>query len=137
MVAALAVLVLAAAIASFYFIDSGSQEAAVTSVQEEDSGSQEAAATSVQEEPTEESAAPEVLRATVGVVDNPSYLSIRTDGTPVYARYTQPGFTQTYEAREIIGVTAGNAAAVRVEVNGQDRGALGNAGETVTYTIPR
>jgi len=120
MVAALAVLVLAAAIASFYFIDSGSQEATVTPAQEE---------------PTEELAASEVIRATVLVDNNPSYLSVRTDGTPVYARYTQPGFAQTYEAHEIIGVTAGNAGAVRVEVNGQDMGALGNYGELTTYTF--
>ncbi len=121
-VAALAVLVLAAVIAGFYFIDSGSQEAT---------------GTSAQEEPPKELAAPEVIRATVRVVDNPSYLSIRTDGTPVYAQYTQPGFAQTYEAHEIIGITAGNAGAVRVEVNGQDMGALGNSGETVTHTFRR
>jgi hypothetical protein len=120
MVAALAVLVLAAAIASFYFIDSGSQEATVTPAQEE---------------PTEELAASEVIRATVRVDNNPSYLSVRTDGTPVYARYTRPGFAQTYEAHEIIGVTAGNAGAVRVEVNGQDMGALGNYGELTTHTF--
>jgi cytoskeletal protein RodZ len=81
--------------------------------------------------------ATEAVRATVRVVDNPSYLSIRTDGTPVYERYTQPGFSQTYEARDAIGITAGNAGAVRVEVNDQNVGALGNYGEVTTRTFDR
>jgi len=119
-VAALAVLVLAAVVAGLYFIGSGSQEATVAPAQEE---------------LTKELAAPEMVRATVRVVDNPSYLSIRTDGTSVYAQYTQPGFAQTYEASETIGVTAGNAGAVRVEVDGQDMGALGNYGEIATRTF--
>jgi hypothetical protein len=119
-VAALAVLVLAAVMTGLYFIGSGSQEATVTPAQEE---------------PTKELAAPEVVRATVRVVDNPSYLNVRTDGTTIYEQYTQPGFSQTYEARDRVGVTAGNASAVRVEVNGQDMGALGNYGEIATRTF--
>jgi len=119
-VAALAVLVLAAVMTDLYFIGSGSQEATVAPAQEE---------------PTKELAAPEMVQATVRVVDAPSFLSIRTDGTTVYNQYAQPGFSQTYEARDVIGVTAGNAGAVRVEVNSQDVGALGNYGEVATRTF--
>ncbi len=155
---ALAVLVLAVVTSVLYFIGRGSQEVAVSptedaAVEPDPKPSLEKPTKEPATNPTEETTvagaaggrtdydpaddATGTIQATVRVVDAPSYLSIRTDGTTVYQQPTQPGFSQTYEARDVIGITAGNAGAVRVEVNGQDAGSVGNYGEVATRTFDR
>ena len=49
----------------------------------------------------------------------------------------QPGFSKTFEAEQRLYIKSGDAGAVRVEINGQDAGALGGAGEIVArnYTL--
>ncbi|HLM77879.1 MAG TPA: helix-turn-helix domain-containing protein [Rubrobacteraceae bacterium] len=155
---ALAVLVLAVVTSVLYFIGRGSQPAAITPTEDPVVESDTKTSQEAEEEPAPNpettfssgpapggrttnadpaDSATEAVRVTVRVVDNPSYLSIRTDGATVYEQYTQPGFSQTHEARDAIGVTAGNAGAVRVEVNGQNVGALGSYGEVATRTFDR
>ena len=155
---ALAVLVLAVVTGVLYFIGRGSQEAAVAptegaAVEPDPKPSLEKPAKEPATNPMKETSvagaaggrtdydpadnAIGTIQATVRVVDAPSYLSIRTDGTTVYEQSTQPGFVQTYEAGDIVGITAGNAGAVRVEVNGQDAGTVGNYGEVATRTFDR
>jgi hypothetical protein len=47
----------------------------------------------------------------------------------VFEEVAQPGYSQTFEARRVVGIEAGNAGAVSVEVNGQDVGPLGDPGQ--------
>jgi transcriptional regulator with XRE-family HTH domain len=75
---------------------------------------------------------PEKLLLEVRVEDNISWLSVKTDGDTAYEQVAQPGFSQTFEAREVVSVWSGNAGAVRIEVNGQDYGPLGDSGEVKT-----
>ncbi len=72
---------------------------------------------------------PEMIRITVTVEQEPAWLNVQTDGTLVYEQIAQPGFSQTFEAGQQLAVWAGNAGAVRLEINGQDYGALGAPGE--------
>jgi cytoskeleton protein RodZ len=91
------------------------------------------------EKPTvsKQSAPPDTLRVLVSVTELPSWILIRTDGTTAYEQVAQPGFSQTFEAEQRLYIKSGNAGAVRVEINGQDAGALGGSGEIVarTYTL--
>jgi cytoskeleton protein RodZ len=75
-------------------------------------------------------APPDTLKVRISVKERPSWLLIRTDGTPVYEQIAQPGFSDTFEADRRLYIKAGDAGAVNVQINGQDAGNLGPA-----YTI--
>ena len=62
-------------------------------------------------------------------------LSILEDGQLVYDQVAGPGFSEEFEAEEIVTVTAADAGAVQVEVNGDDLGPLGAGGEAATRTF--
>jgi cytoskeleton protein RodZ len=62
-------------------------------------------------------------------------LSILEDGQLVYDEVASPGFSEEFEAEEIVTVTAADAGAVQVEVNGEDLGPLGASGEAATRTF--
>ena len=84
---------------------------------EEGSGERAAAA--------QQSAPPDTLQVRINVKERPSWLLIRTDGTPVYEQIAQPGFSKSFEADRRLYIKAGDAGAVTVEINGQDAGTLG------------
>jgi cytoskeleton protein RodZ len=86
---------------------------------------------------TKQSAPPDKLRVLVNVRERPSWILIRTDGTAAYKQVAQPGFSKTFEAENRLFIKSGDAGAVSVEINGQDAGALGGAGEIVArrYTL--
>src|SRR5215216_5716463 len=88
-------------------------------------------------EVAKQSAPPDTLRVLISVTELPSWILIRTDGTTAYEQVAQPGFSKTFEAEQRLYIKSGNAGAVRVEINGQDAGALGGLGEIVarTYTL--
>lgn len=71
----------------------------------------------------------EKISVKVMVAQVPAWLNVQTDGGVAYEQVAQPGFSQTFEAGEQIQIWTGNAGAVRLEVNGQDYGALGAPGE--------
>jgi hypothetical protein len=73
----------------------------------------------------------------VNVRERPSWILIRTDGNRAYKQVAQPGFSETFEAKNRVFIKSGDAGAVSVEINGQDEGALGGAGEIVArrYTL--
>jgi cytoskeleton protein RodZ len=149
----LAVLVLAAVIGVLYFIGRGSQSAGEPPVKSGSKPSQEEGERQPEKEPVADQEtttpatrvdggaanepAPETLRATVKVVDNPSWLNIQTDQTVPYSQVAQPGFDQTFEARDAMTISAGNAGAVEVEVNGRNFGRLGSYGEVLSRTFIR
>ena len=148
---ALAVLVLAVVIGVLYFIGRGSQtpvEPASKPSQEEKQPAKEPAAAQETTAPKEPAAArettaaaakpaPETVRATVKVVDSSTGLTIYTDQTVADSRIAQPGFSRTFEARDAVTVSAANAGAVEVEVNGRNLGRLGNSSQGATRTFTR
>lgn len=77
----------------------------------------------------------EKITMNVAVAQVPVWLNVQVDGTTVYEQVTQPGFSQTFEAGQSISVWTGNAWAVRLEINGQNYGALGAPGEVKSRTF--
>ena len=84
------------------------------------------------EEPPREEAGAEPFGVTVRVLDSPAGLTISADGEVVADVYAQPGFSQTYEAREVVTVSTANAGAVEVDVDGENLGRLGYYGQPLT-----
>jgi len=85
----------------------------------------------------QQSAPPDTLQVLVSVRERPSWILIRADGTAAYEQIAQPGFSQTFEAERQLYIKSGDAGAVTVEINGQDVGTLGPAGQIVArnYTL--
>ncbi len=62
-------------------------------------------------------------------------LTILEDGLPAYDQVASSGFSEEFEAEEAITVSAADAGAVQVEVNGGDPGPLGASGEQAIRTF--
>jgi cytoskeletal protein RodZ len=92
----------------------------------EAAGSEEDAVNTGTEDAQQSSAPPDTLRVSIRVSDRPSWLLIRTDGTPVYEQVAEPGFSRTFEADRRLYIRGGDAGAVTMEINGQDAGTLGD-----------
>jgi cytoskeleton protein RodZ len=80
---------------------------------------------------------PDSLQVIISVQDSPSWLLIQTDGNTAYEQVAQPGFSKTFEAGRQLYIKCGDAGAVKIEINGQNLGALGPAGTIVerNYTL--
>lgn len=87
------------------------------------------------EEPADEAADGDV-DVVVRVGDRASWLNVEVDGAVVYYETAQAGFVLNFEGREYVNVTAGDAGAVEVQVDGRNVGPLGYDGQVVkeTYT---
>jgi cytoskeleton protein RodZ len=107
------------------------------SAKEDAAGSEGTAGDGEKPADTNQSSPPDELRVLVNVTERPSWILVRTDGTAAYKQVAQPGFSKTFEAKNRLFIKSGDAGAVRVEINGQDEGALGGAGEIVArrYTL--
>ena len=79
--------------------------------------------------PVSNGASLETLRVGVSVEGSPAWIRVRSDSETVFEQVAQPGYQETFEARRVVGIEAGNAGAVSVEVNGQDVGPLGDPGQ--------
>ena len=65
----------------------------------------------------------------------PVWVSATVDGQKVIGRLLQTGDQQTVEVKHELVLTAGDAAAMRMVVNGVEARALGKAGEVVTTRV--
>jgi hypothetical protein len=144
----LAVLVLAVVIGSLYYVGSRStgnipnnapeEELVVEQEAEDDSSREEPAAGPESKTGAEDRAddasneGSEAVQVTVRVVGVPTGLTVLTDGTVASDQFAQPGFSQTFEARRTITISTANAGAVEVEVDGQNKGRLGQLGKPLT-----
>ncbi|MDQ3842040.1 MAG: helix-turn-helix domain-containing protein [Actinomycetota bacterium] len=144
----LAVLVLAVVIGALYYVGSRStgnipnnapeEELVVEQEAEDDSLPEEPAAgpesKTVAEDRADDASneGSEAVRVTVRVVGVPTGLTVLTDGTVASDQFAQPGFSQTFEARRTVTISTANAGAVEVEVDGQNKGRLGQLGKPLT-----
>jgi cytoskeleton protein RodZ len=147
----LAVLVLAAVIGTLYYVGSrsvgsGGEEASEEPVSEQPAPSP-SPNPSREEEPAAErttatsgddadEAASQTVPVTVRVLDSPAGLTITADGAAALDQFAQPGFSQTFDVRQVLTVSTGNAGSVEVEVDGQNLGRLGRAGQGATRDFP-
>lgn len=147
-----AVLVIAALVGTLYFVglgvraSAGDETPAKVSANDEDrepAGGDEKAGSAADvsggggEEQVSNGASLETLRVGVSVEGSPAWVLITSDSETVFEEVAGPGYSRTFEAQRVIGIRAGNAGAVSVEVNGQDAGPLGEPGEIVdkSYTL--
>lgn len=89
--------------------------------------------------PTEPQPQPEPQFEGVEVIlalEEASWMRVTVDGAVVVEQIVQAGETLQYQAEAEVILRVGNAGGVRVEVNGQDVGALGSRGQVaeVVYT---
>jgi len=71
------------------------------------------------------------LTVGVEVEGVPAWIRVSSDSETVFEEVARPGFSRTFEARHVVGIRAGDAGAVSVEVNGQDVGTLGDPGQVL------
>jgi cytoskeleton protein RodZ len=144
----LAVLVLAVVIGALYYVGSRStgnipinapEEELVVEQEAEDDSSREEPAAGLESKTGADDRADdasnegsEAVQVTVRVVGVPTGLTVLTDGTVASDQFAQPGFSQTFEARRTVTISTANAGAVEVEVDGQDKGRLGQLGKPLT-----
>jgi cytoskeleton protein RodZ len=144
----LAVLVLAVVIGALYYVGSRStgnipinapEEELVVEQEAEDDSSREEPAASLESKTGADDRADdasnegsEAVQVTVRVVGVPTGLTVLTDGTVASDQFAQPGFSQTFEARRTVTISTANAGAVEVEVDGQNKGRLGQLGKPLT-----
>jgi cytoskeletal protein RodZ len=69
------------------------------------------------------------------LVKRPCWVSAMVDGQKVVDRLLQAGERKTIEVRREMVLTAGDAAAISMTLNGADAKALGKAGEVVTARL--
>ena len=65
----------------------------------------------------------------------PVWISATVDGQKAVGRLLQPGEQETVELKREMAVTAGDAAAVKMTINGAEARALGKSGEVVTARV--
>jgi len=78
------------------------------------------------------------MELTLEVVDDRAWVLVEVDGQVVYTGILEAGATNTWRASERIVMRCGNAGAVRVTLNGQALGSLGELGQVVAmeWTAP-
>ena len=81
--------------------------------------------------PTPEEVSSGALTVGVEVEGVPAWIRVSSDSETVFEEVARPGFSRTFEARRVVGIRAGDAGAVSVEVNGQDVGTLGDPGQVL------
>lgn len=139
---ALAVLVLAAVIGALYYVGARSVGTPdEPAVEQEDPGlsqKEEPATETTTSAPSgatgegEDDATPDTVPVIVRVADSPAGLTVSVDGAVALDQFAQPGFSQTFEARNSVTVSTANAGAVEVEVGGENQGRLGRSGQGAT-----
>lgn len=80
-------------------------------------------------------ATPETPLALTVLANDECWLSLSVDGQKVVARNLQPGERVQFRARTTIVISAGNAGALALTINGKPARSLGGQGEVVTSTI--
>jgi len=65
-------------------------------------------------------------------VTRPCWISLTVDGEKIIERLLRPGDERTLEVRREMVLTAGDAAAVALTINGAAARPLGRAGQVVT-----
>lgn len=67
----------------------------------------------------------------LNVKDAESWVGVEADGSPVFQGLLSAGQSKSFEAKEKIFITLGNAGAVEVVYNGKNLGFLGGSGDVV------
>lgn len=63
------------------------------------------------------------------------WVSINSDGSPVFSRVIEPGETQSFSAAQSLSIKVGNAGGVSLRINGKSAKPLGKPGEVINLLI--
>jgi hypothetical protein len=77
----------------------------------------------------------ERMEVLLTVQGSESWISVESDSGVEYTGIAQPGFSKRFESRGTLGITTGNAGAVRVSINGLEYGTLGESGEVTSKSF--
>jgi hypothetical protein len=115
-------------------IGEGAMRFEITTEDSEPEGMQEEPTTAEATTPSREEESG--VRVLVSVVNDGGVgISILADGLLVHDQVTSPGFSEEFEAEEVITVTAADGGAVQVGVGGENPQPLGEGGEWTTRTF--
>jgi len=79
-------------------------------------------------------AKPSVLRLGIRTKDS-SWISVKADGRVIFQGVLKKGRYETWQAKDKIELSLGNAGAVMLEVNGKDISSVGRNGQTIKNIV--
>lgn len=126
-----AVLVVAALIGALYFVGLNVRSSVDDAREAAQNEPRKEVATPERAQPEEPEVSSQTLTVGVEVEGTPAWIRVRSDSETVFEEVAEPGFSRTFEAERVVGIRAGDAGAVSVEVNGQEVGPLGDPGQVL------
>ena len=128
-----AVLLLAVA-GAVYFFFSGDEQPVQPKAQQTQAQQAKAPDTEVPAAAPAEPKKADGVEVTAVFSDN-CWTQVKADGQTVYEGTLEKGKTQVWKAKETVVITAGNAGAIELKVNGKELGKAGSKGQVVEKTF--
>lgn len=131
----LGVVVLLVALGAFYLSGAGEkQEAQPTASQTQQAKAPDTEAPAA---PIETPAAPKKAEGVevAAKFSDSCWMQVEADGKTIYEGTLEKGKTQVWKAKETLVITAGNAGAIELKVNGKELGKAGGKGQVVEKTF--
>lgn len=128
----LAVLVLLVGAGAFYMLNSGSSESpAKTTTPVQNTTSQQAKNTKAEQQASATAETPKKAEGVeiVAKLSDNCWTQVKADGKTIFEGTLQKGKTETWKAKEKLVITAGNAGAIELKINGKESGKMGDRGQ--------
>lgn len=128
----LAVLVLLVGAGAFYMLNSGSSESpAKTTAPVQNTTSQQAKNTKAEQQASATAETPKKAEGVeiVAKLSDNCWTQVKADGKTIFEGTLQKGKTETWKAKEKLVITAGNAGAIELKINGKESGKMGDRGQ--------
>ena len=126
----LAVLVLLVGAGVFYMLNSGSESPAKTTAPVQNT-SQQAKNTKAEQQASTTAETPKKVEGVeiVAKLSDNCWTQVKADGKTIFEGTLQKGKTETWKAKEKLVITAGNAGAIELKINGKESGKMGDRGQ--------
>ena len=126
----LAVLVLLVGAGVFYMLNSGSESPAKTTAPVQNT-SQQAKNTKAEQQASTTAETPKKAEGVeiVAKLSDNCWTQVKADGKTIFEGTLQKGKTETWKAKEKLVITAGNAGAIELKINGKESGKMGDRGQ--------
>lgn len=126
----LAVLVLLVGAGAFYMLNSGNESPAKTTAPVQNT-SQQAKNTKAEQQASTTAETPKKVEGVeiVAKLSDNCWTQVKADGKTIFEGTLQKGKTETWKAKEKLVITAGNAGAIELKINGKESGKMGDRGQ--------
>lgn len=127
----LAVLVLLVGAGAFYMLNSGSSESPAKPTAPVQNTSQQAKNTKAEQQASTTAETPKKAEGVeiVAKLSDNCWTQVKADGKTIFEGTLQKGKTETWKAKEKLVITAGNAGAIELKINGKESGKMGDRGQ--------